>query len=372
MARSMARSRRPVILLGLLTLLGGALARAQAPADAVDSLVEAGDRALKEGRFGEALDAFARAAALAPRDPSIATGAGYASARLGRLTEAATWLQRAVTLRPDLTSASALLAQVLYAQGKVPEAVAVVDAALAHDPRDTVLRGLAEKWRDEARRDARLYEARGAHFSVRFEGPADDTAARRVVEILEQAYLRIGGILSTYPREPVTVVLYTREQFRDITRSPGWAGGVYDGRIKIPMIGALDRAGDLRRILEHEFVHALVASLAGSTAPAWLNEGLAAALEPGDLGWAHETLRVSPRRIPYAELERGFGRLSDREAAVAYAQSSLVVKRLLDLRGPAAMIALLQSLGTGVPFETAFQASMHMRVDELQALMGRV
>jgi tetratricopeptide (TPR) repeat protein len=360
-----------VLLCSVLAVAALQARRPQENATSVGALIQSGEEALKEQRYGDAFESFVSAAQSRPADVSLALRAGYAAARLGRFADAEGWVRRALALSPELAYASALLAQVLHAQGKVVEAIAVVNAGLKHTPRDEVLLGLAESWRDEARRDARLYEARGAHFSVMFDGPADDVAARRVVDILEQAYLRIGGILAAYPAEPVGVVLYTREQFRDITRSPGWAGGLYDGRIKIPMIGALDRSGDLRRILEHEFVHALVAGLAGSTAPAWLNEGLAVALEPGDLGWARETLVASPRRLTYPELERGFGRLSEADAALAYAQSSLTVKRLLDLRGPAAMVALLRSLGSGMPFAAAFQSAMQMRLDELQSLMSR-
>ena len=53
--------------------------------------------------------------------------------------------------------------------------------------------------------------------------------------MLEAAYARIGAALATYPAEPITVVLYTREQFQDVTRLPTWAAGNYDGRIRVPV-----------------------------------------------------------------------------------------------------------------------------------------
>ena len=82
--------------------------------------------------------------------------------------------------------------------------------------------------------------------------------------LLEAAYWRIGGALGTYPPNVITVVLYTERQFQDITQSPGWAAGLYDGRIKVPVRGALEhpeeferalRVGvvgrELRRLLDH-------------------------------------------------------------------------------------------------------------------------
>ena len=83
-----------------------------------------------------------------------------------------------------------------------------------------------------------FFESRGAHFTVLFEGPADAGLAARVIEILEAAYWRVSTALSIYPERTITVVLYTQEQFRDITRSPQWAAAAYDGRIRLPVRGA--------------------------------------------------------------------------------------------------------------------------------------
>ena len=87
----------------------------------------------------------------------------------------------------------------------------------------------------------------------------------------------------------VPVVLYTREQFRDITRSPEWAAAAYDGIIRVPMRGAGEKGEDLDRVLAHEFSHALIRSLATRNLPTWLNEGLASVLESDDLDWATRT-----------------------------------------------------------------------------------
>ena len=104
---------------------------------------------------------------------------------------------------------------------------------------------------------------------------------------LDRAYWRIGQLLGTYPSEPIAVVLYTGEQFRDITRSPSWAAGAYDGIIRVPMRGALDNAEELDRVLVAR-VHARARSARSPSrgVPAWLNEGLATALETGDARWA--------------------------------------------------------------------------------------
>ena len=56
----------------------------------------------------------------------------------------------------------------------------------------------------------------------------------------------------------MTAILYTQQQFRDITKSPSWAAAAYDGRIRIPVLGALKNPAELDRIVTHEYVHAVV------------------------------------------------------------------------------------------------------------------
>src|SRR5688572_17904099 len=118
----------------------------------------------------------------------------------------------------------------------------------------------------------------GNHFTVSFSGPEEADLAAKALESLDIAYWRIGQVLNTYPATPVPVVLYTTEQFRDITRAPEWAAGAYDGIIRVPMRGALAKTAELDRVMAHEFAHALLRTLAPTGVPTWLNEGLAAAL----------------------------------------------------------------------------------------------
>jgi hypothetical protein len=252
----------------------------------------------------------------------------------------------------------------------VGEAVATYEAALKHAPDEPVLHDKLGQWRKDANVRAGSYESRGAHFSVLFQGPADEMIARRAVEMLEETYWRVGAALTTYPTRTITVVLYTEEQFRDITLSPAWAAGSYDGTIRIPTRGALDQPEELERILAHEFVHAVVATIGGRDVPPWLNEGLASMLEPGaevEEAAAH----AGPERISLSQLERGFTRLTAAQAQRAYAQSMLAVQKAVQLRGTPAIVTLLEDLRRGVPFANAFYQRLSMRYEEFQLMVER-
>ena len=98
-----------------------------------------------------------------------------------------------------------------------------------------------------------------------------------------------------------------------------------------------------------------------------LNEGLATALEPGGPEWASAHLERDATRVPHARLTTGFGRLPADEARAAYAQSARAVRKMMDLRGAPAVVALLQALGRGVPFESAFQQAISMRYEDFVA-----
>lgn len=330
----------------------------------------AGWAAIKEKRFGEALEVFSRALATRKTDPTLYAGAGLAAFMLGKNAEAQEWLERALSLAPKYADVSLLLGELQYRAGRLDDAIATYEAAMKHSPSEPAFETKLAKWRADARLRASSYESRGAHFRVLFQGPADELVARRAVELLESAYWRVGGTLTKYPDRSIPVVLYTQEQFRDITRSPQWAAGSYDGTIRIPMQGALEHPQELERILTHEFVHAVVAMLGGSNVPSWLNEGLATVLEPG--GGAGQAIARRAGTLPsLARLERGFGGLSAEDARSAYARSAAAVRKMMQLRGAYAVVSLLEDLGRGASFDAAFQQHMALRYDEFQTMVDR-
>lgn len=364
-------TRTALVVIGLHLMASAAPAQTDPNRRSPDVLVQQGSAAMQAGRYREAFDAFYQASQLRPRDVSLYTAAANAAALLGQFADAQRWLERAVQIEPGYTPASLLLGQVLFRMGKVPEAIRVYETALQHAPGNTALTSSLEQWRKEADLQSRFFERRGAHFTVLFEGAADDAVARRIVDILEDAYYRVGTALMTYPAETITVVLYTGQQFQDITRSPAWADGIYDGRIKLPVAGALKQESDLRRVAEHELVHAVVSTMAGRAVPTWLHEGLAMALEDGQGAQAEQLLRSTTSRIPLSALGNGFTSMTGAQAALAYAESVRAVKRLVADRGMPSIVSLLHALGRGAPFESAFEQTMYVRFADFDADLAR-
>ena len=137
--------------------------------------------------------------------------------------------------------------------------------------------------------------------------------------------------------------MYTQQHFTEVTRSPDWAAGAYDGRIRMAVDGALNNRAALDRVVVHELAHAMVHNLAPRGIPAWLHEGLAVNFEPGEKPWVQQTLAESAALIPLDSLQAGFADLNANEAQVAYAESAVAAGIIMKRLGPN-LPAFLQSL----------------------------
>jgi hypothetical protein len=346
---------------GLIVFLLALRSIAFAQADPKTALLErAGWEALAAGRAHEAANAFREAIAGDPKNAELYLGAGAAALIERRDPDARAALEYALALDPKLSRARALLGQVLYRGGDLPGAIRLYETLITEVPGDKQAAATLDRWHREAALNDRLQQTVGSHFTVSFEGPEEAALADRALDALERAFWRVGGTIGTYPYAPIPVVLYSNEQFRDITRSPSWAAGAYDGTIRVPMRGALNDPEELDRVLAHEFTHALVREIAPHGVPTWLNEGLATAFESGDLEWAAEP-------VPLDALASSFSRFSGSQAQLAYAASALAVRQLIDEAGGPAVVNLLRDLGDGVGFEAAFTHRMQRTFGDFQA-----
>jgi len=327
--------------------------------------------ALDAGKAQVAEQAFRDAIALDPKNARLHLGLGTAAFMLRRDADAKASLEQALVLAPGLTRARAQLAQVAKRQGDLPEAIRLFTVVASEVPGDAGVRDTLERWQREAELHERMRLTVGDHFTIRFEGPEDAALAAKVLESLDRAFWRVSDVFGAFPTKTVPVVLYSGEQFRDITRSPQWAAGAFDGTIRVPMRGALEQGEDLDRVLAHEFAHALIRSLATRTLPTWLNEGLASVLESDRLGWAEDYVAKAARVPSLTVLAGSFSKLSGAEAQVAYAASALAARRLLDEAGGAAVANLLRDLGDGVDFEAAFLHRIQKSFADFQAPLPR-
>jgi tetratricopeptide (TPR) repeat protein len=289
--------------------------------------------ALKARDAERAASLFRRELQQRPSDPVLHFGAGSAAYALGRIGPAIASLRKAVDIAPEFAEAHILLGQIAYERGDSALAIRSLEKASALRPRDSALSEQLGQWRRESSVHNSYLEKPAAHFRILYEGGAQQSIGDRVAQVLEREYLRIGRTLNSFPAEPLTVILYTNREFHDITRSPSWATGKFDGRIRVAVGGTLP-GGELDRVVTHELVHAIVSTAAPRRVPAWLNEGLASYLESNDHSWTPEVLRRATTIVPLESLVDGFGGLDEQGALTAYAESAVAAEILCARLGP--------------------------------------
>jgi tetratricopeptide (TPR) repeat protein len=360
--------RQQATAVAIILLCGVHLAAAQV--DPRTALLErAAFEALNAGRAHDAAGLFRDALAGDPKNARLHLGAAAAAYLERRDTDADAEAERALELDATLSQAREIVGAALHRLGDVAGAIRAYEALTASAPADADAAATLERWRRELDLHDRMQQAVGSHFTVSFEGPQEAALAEEALASLDRAYWRIGELLGTYPFAPVPVVLYTTQQFSDITRAPAWAGGAFDGIIRVPMRGALANSKELDRVLAHEFVHALIRSVAARGVPGWLNEGLATALETGEPDEAERRVADAHAAVPLSELQTSFGRLTGAQAQIAYATSAIAARRLLDEAGGAAVANLLRDLGEGADFDAAFLHRIQRTFADFQGAM---
>ena len=291
----------------------------------------------------------------------------------GRYAEADAQLERANTLQPNSAPLLRLLGLARYDADRTADAVAAWKEAQQLAP-DTETERLLRKAQRELEVEERTKSKESTHFTLRYEGDRISAELQQqILATLESAYQDISRQLSYEPVENVIVVLYTRKEFMDITEAPSWAGALNDGKLRIPIGGISAVDPDLERVLRHELTHSFLHWLATGKCPTWLNEGLAQLMEPRSAGiYASRLgpLMLERKAIPFEVLQHSFTGFSPVQAEVAYAESLAAVEYLRDRYGMNEMVRMLQSIGSGVPPETALQNSTGLDYSTLQERIG--
>src|SRR5438034_1816717 len=110
------------------------------------ALARAGTAAIEARRFGDALEAFTKAAQMQPGDASLCFGAGVAAFMLGQNDVAQTRFECALTLNPSYVAAAVWLGDLHYRAGRLREAISICETARHHSPRARELQDQLSNW----------------------------------------------------------------------------------------------------------------------------------------------------------------------------------------------------------------------------------
>ena len=196
---------------------------------------------------------------------------------------------------------------------------------------------------------------------MRFADLGIHTALRHALDTLETAYNKIGGDLDHFPARKVPVLIYTRTDYRTVTNSPDWSGGLYDGKIRLPLGGASAVDDLLTALLFHEYTHVVVHDITSGNCPLWLNEGLAELQGRRYYNPPLHSLEKGVREkslLPLSTLEKSFSSLPARDASLAYQQSYSMVSYLVTTYGWHKVKEILVNLGKGINTAAAVAAGL--------------
>jgi len=254
----------------------------------------------------------------------------------------------ALRLAPTHVNSLLMLGDIYLKQDRRAPALEVLQRAKeagAHGPElDRMLGQLSR----EVDAEWDFVELQSRHFRVSFGDGEDRRTVKLLLDALEDAYDVVGAKFNYRPDDRTPVVLYTQSDFHGVTQTPDWAGAAFDGRIKIPVRGLTADDPNLPRVLRHEYAHSAIAQISGGHCPVWLNEGLAVWAEENDdadhTGWA--TRHVADKELfALAQLRDSFTTLPADRVEVAYAESYLAVRSLIDRYGARKIPAFLVALG---------------------------
>ena len=332
----------------------------------------------KHGGTAVSIRAFKKAASLDAKNPVIQLNLAHAYWELRDPAMTQDFLEQLVALAPNEPFPHLALADLYQERDQLGEAARHLDHASTRAGKDpavqSYLRTVTAKIRGTENSDTRLTSRGSRHFTVKFDGEADQATWSAVLDILEEAYGEIGQKFGYFPSKTIVVVLHAKSTFQSASGSPMWADGLFDpvlGRIHVPAQDALADRAWLTRVLRHEFVHALLheqLGRAGSAVPTWLNEGLAMELSGDRWSDLDQIMKQEFTLIPLPALEEGWGGLSSDAATVAYLEANSAVHYLIDRFGMARVQELLAQLKTRQALSAAMQSQLSLSYEQFQSM----
>lgn len=320
-----------------------------------------GHQFFKQKQFEQADENFVKAIELYPEESSYALLRGICNYHLKKYDLARYELERARTLKGDSPELLYYLGLVQYETENRSQAIEIWETALTLSPGRREIIELLAKSRREMTVESAMDRGHSSRFDLTYDPGVDTGFALDVLDVLESAANLVGAELGHFPEARVPVGIYKRDDFKAVTDSPDWAGGFYDGKIRLPF-GILKEITPLMRgVLFHEYAHVVIFDLTRGNCPLWLNEGIAEMFARQQYNRPMAEFGRAARKQSFADfrkLESSFNSLSTTDAGLAYQQSYALVNYMVTTYGWHRIKQLLVALGKGMAIDEAISQTL--------------
>jgi len=334
-----------------------------------DRYMRTGLEQMKSGDFEKARDSFEQALDYDDTTSNGHLNLGIAYYRLRDDRHAEWELNRALEINPKEVMAYAFLGELYYRKDDLETAASYLEKAVALNTSSTSLRARLDRIRREQKAEKDFNRDITGHFLTKYEGRQKIETGRIVLRILEDAYSDVGRELIYYPDLEIQVILYSGQQFKEVTDAPGWSGGLYDGKIRLPIGGITKESPGLRKLLYHEYTHAVVRAIT-PRCPTWLNEGLAQYFEGRQIDSHQKQILqkiVRAGKVPsLKKLEGSFTGLASNQAHNAYLISLSAVRYLIDSYGIFRVKGILDELARGADIGNSLSRTIGISSEEFE------
>ena len=332
----------------------------------------AGNFELSRNSNDEAIEEYQSALGLAGKQPDLLVASllrlAFVHLHRSEYSAALEYLDRARGVSPNSVAVARLSGWAYYGLDRLDDAVAQWKIAQQIEP-DPDVEQLLAKAETDREAESGFRSGQTSHFTLHYEGSATPQLAAEILRALEDDYRSIQAELRFAPQEPVAVVLYTQQNFRDITRAPSWAGAWNDGRIRVPVQGVSSVSDQLSHILKHELTHSFVRQKTQGHCPQWLHEGLAQWMEGRRSGDAARPLIAAYEQQKYPPLkflEGSWTEFSSPQAGMAYAWSLAAVEFIIANSGMWGVERLLEEFAAGAAVEPALGSALHTNYADIE------
>lgn len=358
------------------------------------------------GRYEEAVRSFEKALGRTPESEIHRRNLAHARAAygqelflMGNVRDAGALVDEALLTLPGEAGFHLLRARIFLEEGRHYDAMRHAESALRPGSESPValeligdvhyqrgeLSSALSFWRRAAAAGSSRAEAKAAradieraaessfgrdvsiHFTLQYDGPVADGVSRLVLGEMESLYDDIGEFIGSYPGGDIPVILYSRILYHEITGSPLWAAGSFDGKIRVPVAGLRDQddVAGLRPVLAHELSHVFMRAVAPRGLPLWLEEGLAEHLEAEYGRPSGDAALAAPFPGTFAALDRRL-REGGSGASSAYLAARAAVRYLIGHSGDWSLRRLVERVGSGTPFSDALREETGLSLMELE------